>query len=52
MKARPVASNTNAPTENIAKKLSQIFNSLPPPKGRSVKNGIEFAKMARRNGFL
>lgn len=44
MKARPVASNTNAPTESIAKKLSKIFNALPSPKGKSVKNGTEFAQ--------
>lgn len=44
MKARPVSSNINAPTEAIAKNLSEIFNSLPPPKGKSVKNGMEFAK--------
>lgn len=45
IKMRPIASNINAPTETIAKKLSKIFNSLPPPKGKSVKNGTEFAKM-------
>lgn len=44
MKSRPVASNTNAPTEAIAKKLTKIFNGLPKPKGLSVLNGTEFAK--------
>lgn len=48
MKARPVASNVNAPTETISKKLSKIFNALPPPKGKSVKNGTDFA--AQVNG--
>lgn len=43
-KARPVACNTNAPSEKVAKNLSEIYNALPPPKGLSVKNGIEFAK--------
>lgn len=32
-------------TNVMAKKLSAIFNSLPPPKGKSVKNRVEFAKM-------
>lgn len=48
MKARPVASNTNAPTEAMSKKLSDIFNALPPPEGRrmvKVKNGMEFANL-------
>lgn len=44
-KGRPVASNVNAPTEIIAKKLSAIFNSLTPPEGKAVKNGIEFANI-------
>lgn len=44
-KVRPVASNINAPTESIAKKLSSIFNAMPPPKGRSIKNGTEFARL-------
>lgn len=44
LKARPISSNINAPTETIAKKLSDIFNSLPPPESKSVKNGVEFAK--------
>lgn len=42
-KGRPVASNVNAPSERIAKKLSKIFNSLTPPEGKSVLNGIDFA---------
>lgn len=45
MKMRPIASNINAPSENIAKKLSKIFNSMTPPKGKSVKNGTEFANL-------
>lgn len=44
-KGRPVASNINAPTERIAKKLSKIFNSLTPPEGKSVLNGTEFAQL-------
>lgn len=44
-KGRPVASNTNAPKEKIAKKLSKIFNSMTPPEGKSVKKGIEFANL-------
>ncbi len=43
-KARPVACNTNAPSEALAKKLVAIFSSMTPPKGLTVKNGIEFAK--------
>lgn len=45
LKARPVASNTNAPTEAMSKKLSKIFNDLPPPKGMTVKNGTDFANL-------
>lgn len=40
-----MACNTNAPSENMAKKLSEIFNSLPPPEGKSVKNGTAFANV-------
>lgn len=43
-KARPVASNTNAPTEAIAKKLAKIFSAYPRPKGKSVLNGTDFAR--------
>lgn len=51
-KARPVSSNINAPTESIAKKLSSIFNSMPAPKGRSVKNGTEFARLVSGTKLL
>lgn len=44
LKARPVASNTNAPTETIAKRLCDIFKALPRPKGKSVLNGTDFAR--------
>lgn len=43
-KARPVASNINAPTERIAKKLVKFFGNFPKPKGKSVLNGTEFAR--------
>lgn len=43
-KGRPVTSNVNAPTEKITKKLFKIFNSMTAPEGKSVSNGIEFAK--------
>ena len=29
----------------MSKKLSKIFNDLPPPEGMTVKNGTEFANL-------
>lgn len=48
-KGRPVSSNVNAPSEAITKKQSKIFNSHPPPKGKSTKNGTEFAKSLNKS---
>jgi len=48
LKMRPVASNINAPTEKIAKKLVEIFGKLKPPKGRSVKSYKEFIERAKK----
>lgn len=45
MKSRPVTSNTNAPSEAMSKNLYKIFNSLPPPERKAVKNGMEFANL-------
>lgn len=44
LKMRPVASNVDAPTEKIAKWLVKKFKKLEPPKGKSVKNSMEFTK--------
>lgn len=47
LKMRPVASNIDAPTEKIAKWLVKEFKKLKPPKGKSVKNAIEFMKLVK-----
>lgn len=48
---KEACSNTNASLEIMAKRLSTIFNSLLPPRGRSVKNGIEFTEMINGTNF-
>lgn len=47
IKMRPVASNTDATTEKIAKKLVKEFKKLEPPEGKSVKNALEFVKAVK-----
>ena len=39
---RPISSNINAPTQNIAKWLIQQFKKLEPPPSLSIKNSIDF----------
>lgn len=47
LKMRPVASNIDAPSEKIAKWLVKEFKKIPPPKGKSVKNAIEFIEAVK-----
>lgn len=44
LKMRPVVSNLEAPTEKVAKWLAKEFKKMRPPKGKSVKNALEFVK--------
>lgn len=41
-KMRPIVSNINAPSYNVAKLLVKEFASLPKPPGKYVKNTFEF----------
>lgn len=43
-KMRPIVTNINAPTYNIAKWLVNKFNEFPQPPGRQVKNNIQFVE--------
>lgn len=47
LKMRPVASNIDSPTEKISKWLVKEFRKLKPPKGKSVKNAIEFMRIVK-----
>lgn len=43
-KMRPIVTNINAPTYNIAKWLVETFNKFPQPPGFQVKNNIQFVE--------
>lgn len=42
LKMRPIVSNISAPTYKLAKWLVKKFNEFDPPKGKYVKNSMDF----------
>lgn len=44
LKMRPIVSNNNAPTENIAKWLVEVYSQYPRPIGLYVENCYEFCE--------
>lgn len=44
LKMRPIVSNISAPTYKLAKWLVKKFTEFDPPKGKFVKNAMDFAK--------
>lgn len=44
LKMRPIVSNISAPTYKLAKWLVRKFSEFDPPKGKFVKNSMDFVK--------